>query len=194
MTARRALGLAGALLLAAPGAALAGEGVLVARQVEADRTTTMRHEVRVDATPAEVWAAISTAEGWMTWAVPIAWMSNDDPDLIEAAYDRASRPGASDTIRQRFTERVPGRRLAFRTVKAPAGFPYWDDYQKVTSLFEIEPAGKGVRVRLTSRGYPDSPGGEALLAFFEAGNRTTLENLRARFATGPVDWDARPRP
>ncbi|HEY0595704.1 SRPBCC domain-containing protein [Sphingopyxis sp.] len=194
MTARRALGLAGALLLATPGAALAGEGVLVARQVEADRTTTMRHEVHVDATPAEVWAAISTAEGWMTWAVPIAWMSKDDPDLIEAAYDRASRPGAPDTIRQRFTERVPGRRLAFRTVKAPAGFPHWDDYQKVTSLFEIEPAGEGARVRLTSRGYPDNPGGEALLVFFEAGNRTTLENLRARFATGPVDWDAKPRP
>ncbi|WP_447760169.1 SRPBCC family protein [Sphingopyxis panaciterrae] len=189
MRMRHALGLAAGLLFAAPGAALSEE-VSVAKQVEADRTTTMVHEILVDATPAEVWTAISTAEGWMTWAVPVAWMSKDDPDLIEAAYDPASRPGAPDTIQQRFTERVPGRRLAFRTVKAPAGFPHWDDYRNVTSLFEIEPVGKGSRVRLTSRGYPDNAGGQALLAFFEGGNRMTLDNLRARFATGPIDWAA----
>lgn len=192
MTTRRALGLAAALLFALPGAAFAEE-VRVAKQAEADRTTTMVHEVLVDATPADVWTAISTAEGWMTWAVPVAWIAKDDPELIEAAYDPASRPGAPDTIQQRFTERVPGRRLAFRTVRAPAGFPHWDDYRGVTSLFEIEPVGKGSRVRLTSRGYPGNAGGRALLAFFEGGNKETLENLRARFATGPVDWAARLR-
>lgn len=185
-------GLAAALLLAAPGAALAEE-VRVAKQVEADRTTTMVHMISVDATPAEVWTAISTAEGWMTWAVPVAWVAKDDPDLIETAYDPASHPGAADTIQQRFTERVPGRSLAFRTVKAPAGFPHWETYRNVTSLFEIEPAGKQTRVRLTSRGYPDTADGRALLGFFEGGNRMTLENLRARFATGPVDWAARLR-
>lgn len=187
-----ATGLAAALLLAVPGAALAGE-VRVTRQVEADATTTMVHEILVDATPAEVWTAISTAEGWMTWAVPVAWMTKDDPDLIEAAYDPASKPGGADTIQQRFGERIPGRRLGFRTVKAPAGFPHWDAYQKVTSVFEIEPAGQQTRVRLTSRGYPDSESGRALVAFFESGNGETLENLRARFVTGPVDWNAKLR-
>ncbi|WP_447750326.1 SRPBCC family protein [Sphingopyxis fribergensis] len=192
MTARRALGLTAALLLAVPGATFAEE-VRVAKQVEADGTTTMVHEVLVDATPADVWTAISTAEGWMTWAVPVAWIAKDDPDLIEAAYDPGSRPGAPDTIQQRFTERVPGRRLAFRTVEAPAGFPHWDAYRKVTSLFEIAPVGEGSRVRLTSRGYPGNAGGQALLGFFEGGNKETLDNLRARFATGPVDWAAKLR-
>ncbi|OHD01565.1 MAG: hypothetical protein A2885_03110 [Sphingopyxis sp. RIFCSPHIGHO2_01_FULL_65_24] len=186
-----ATGLAAALLLTVS-PALAGE-VRVTRQVEADATTTMVHEILVDATPAEVWTAISTAEGWMTWAVPIAWMTKDDPDLIEAAYDPASKPGGADTIQQRFGERIPGRRLGFRTVKAPAGFPHWDAYQKVTSVFEIEPAGRQTRVRLTSRGYPDSEGGRALVGFFESGNGETLENLRARFVTGPVDWTAKLR-
>lgn len=186
-----ATGLAAALLLTVS-PALAGE-VRVTRQVEADATTTMVHEILVDATPAEVWTAISTAEGWMTWAVPIAWMTKDDPDLIEAAYDPASKPGGADTIQQRFGDRIPGRRLGFRTVKAPAGFPHWDAYQKVTSVFEIEPAGRQTRVRLTSRGYPDSEGGRALVGFFESGNGETLENLRARFVTGPVDWTAKLR-
>ena len=54
------LALAAALLLAAPGTAQPA-AVTVGKTVEADDTTTMVHEVLVDATPAEVWAAISTA-------------------------------------------------------------------------------------------------------------------------------------
>lgn len=184
-----ALGLAAALLLAVPGAAVA-QDVKVTKTVEADATTTMVHEVLVDAAPAEVWAAISTGDGWMTWAVPIAWVSPGDPDLIETSYDPAAKPGGPDTIQQRFGSRVAGRSLAFRTVKAPAGFPHWDDYRKVDSLFEIEPAGDQTRVRLTSRGYPASDGGRALVGFFEGGNSMALGNLRQRFATGPIDWAA----
>lgn len=189
---RLAWGLAAALLIATPGAASADE-VKVTRQVEADRTTTMVHEVLVDASPAAVWTAISTADGWMTWAVPVAWISKADPDLIETSYDPASKPGGSDTIQQRFGERVAGRSRAFRTVKAPAGFPHWDEYRKVESLFEIEPAGQQTRVRLTSRLYPDNAGSRSLIGFFEGGNAMALGNLRQRFATGPIDWAAQRR-
>lgn len=185
----RVLALALALSVAVPAAAQADK-VTVTKAVAADATTTMRHEVLVDAAPAEVWAAISTAEGWMAWAVPIARTVGGDPDLIESSYDPAAKPGGLDTIQQRFGARVVGKSLAFRTVKAPAGFPHWDEYQKVTSLFEIEAVGKQTRVRLTSRGYPDSDGGRALVGFFEGGNAMALGNLRQRFATGPIDWAA----
>lgn len=186
---RLALRLAAALLLAPPGAAFA-DPVTVTKQVEADATTTMVHAVLVDAAPADVWAAISTAEGWMTWAVPVAWVSAGDPDLIETSYDPAAKPGGPDTIEQCFGARVAGRSLAFRTVKAPAGFPHWADYQEVDSLIEIEAAGAQTRVRLISRGYPASDGGRALVGFFEGGNSMALANLRQRFATGPIDWAA----
>lgn len=184
------LGLAAALSVAAPALA---QPVTVTKTVEADATTTMVHEVLVDAPPADVWTAIATPGGWMTWAVPVAWLSNADPDLIETSYDPAAKPGGPDTIQQRFGARVAGRSLAFRTVKAPAGFPHWDEYRKVESLFEIEPAGKQTRVRLTSRLYPDSEGGRALVGFFEGGNSMALGNLRQRFATGPIDWAAQRR-
>lgn len=182
-------GLTAALAVAVPATAQADK-VTVTKAVEADATTTMQHEVLVDAGPAEVWAAIATAEGWMTWAVPVARVVCGDPDLIESSYDPAATPGGPDTIRQRFGERTQGKRLAFRTIKAPAGFPHWDDYQKVTSVFEIEAAGQQTRVRLTSRGYPGSDGGRALVGFFEAGNAMALGHLRQRFATGPIDWAA----
>ena len=55
--------------------------------------------------------------------------------------------------------------------------------------FHLEPAGEGrTRVRLTGAGYADSEAGRALLGFFRDGNRVSLERLRRRFASGPIDW------
>jgi len=175
---------------AEPGAAATG-AVRVTTSVEADMSRTMVHEVLVDAPVADVWTAISTPQGWMSWAVPAAWISPADPDILETSYDRTEAPGGPGTIQQRFVARIPGRLLVFRTIKAPAGFPHWETYRGVTSLFEIETVGHQTRVRLTSTGYPDNDAGRALIAFFERGNAQTLESLQRRFVTGPVDWEKR---
>jgi len=159
---------------------------------EADGTHTLVHEVTVEAPSAQVWQAISTAAGWKSWAVPAAWMVPADPEVMETSYDPAAAPGSAGTIRQRFVARVPGRILAFRTIKAPAGFPDFDSYARVTSLFELVPLGpRRTLVRLTGAGYPDSDAGRRLLGLFDRGNAATLDMLRQRFATGPIDWKER---
>ena len=170
------------IALSTPAAAQPAVGIEVARTLEADGTTTLVHEALVDASPAAVWQAISTAEGWMRWAVPVAWTSPAEPDMLETSYDPADTPGSPSTIKQQFLARIPGRLLVFRTVKAPEGFPNFAIYRGVTSVFELEPAGGGTRLRLTSTGYPDSEGGRELLAFFEAGNAQALEALQKLFA------------
>ena len=176
------LALASIALAAAALPGPAAAQVAVGKTREADGTTTLVHEALVDAPPAAVWQAISTAEGWMRWAVPVAWTSPAEPDMLETSYDRADTPGSPGTIRHQFLARIPGRLLAFRTVKAPAGFPHFAIYRGVTSVFELAPAGERTRLRLTSTGYPDNEGGRALLAFFEAGNAQTLEALQKLFA------------
>lgn len=146
-----------------------------------DGTHLLSHEVVVDAPPSQVWAAISTVEGWKSWAVPVAW--SPAPDLIETSYTPTARPGDASTIRQQVLLRLPERLMVFRTVKAPAGFPDFDTYARVVSAFELEPAGEGrTRVRLTGTGYADSEAGKRLLGFFERGNARSLEALKARFA------------
>jgi uncharacterized protein YndB with AHSA1/START domain len=146
-----------------------------------DGSHLMVHEAVVDAEPAEVWTAISTAEGWKSWAVPVAWTPT--PDLIETSYAASAKPGDPSTIRQQVLLRVPGRLMVFRTIKAPAGFPDFDTYSKVVSAFELEPAGDGrTRIRLTGTGYEDSEAGRRLLGFFERGNQVSLDALKARFA------------
>ncbi len=171
--------------------AAAAEPVRVSTRIEADNSRTMVHEILVNGAIADVWEAISTPQGWMTWAVPVAWTSPTDPDVIETSYDSADRPGSPGTIQQRFIARIPGRLLVFRTTKAPAGFPHWETYRGVTSIFELEGAGRQTRVRLTSLGYPDTPAGQTLVAFFERGNSATLESLQRRFMTGPIEWKKR---
>lgn len=163
--------------------------VAVTRSVEADRTTTLVHEAVIPALADAVWQAVSTAEGWMTWAVPMAWA---DPvaGTLETSYDPAAEPGDPGTIVQQFVVAIPGRLLAFRTTKAPAGFPAAETYYGVTSVIELEPLTNGTRLRLTSVGFAASEDGSMLADFFAAGNATTLEHLRQRFISGPRNWAA----
>ena len=164
--------------------------VSVSAATAADGTHVLVHEVAVEAPAREVWEAVSTAQGWTTWAVPVAWQ---DDDLLETSYTSTASRGDPSTIRQQILAREPGRRLVFRTVKAPEGFPHFDAYRLVTVTIELEPLGEGrTRVRLTSAGFPDSAAGRELAGFFREGNRTTLEQLRERFVSGPIDG-TRPR-
>jgi uncharacterized protein YndB with AHSA1/START domain len=154
-----------------------------------DGTRLLVHETVIDAPVAEVWTAISTAEGWRSWAVPVAWTPESEPDIIETSYSPSAAPGGAETIRQRILATVPGRMIAFRTVKAPAGFPDFEAFRRTTGMFELEAEGEGrTRLRLTGAGYPDDEVGRRLIGFFREGNRISLERLRQRFATGPVDW------
>lgn len=152
-----------------------------------DGSHNLVHDLVVEAPSADIWKAVATAEGWKSWAVPVAWDS--EPDIIETSYSKGARPGDPSTIRQRILARIPGRMIAFRTVKAPAGFPDFDSFSRTTGVIDLEPLGPGrTRVRITGAGYPDTEAGRKLLGFFREGNRISLERLRERFVSGPIDW------
>ncbi len=157
-----------------------------------DGRRTLVHELVVPAPAAQVFAALATADGWKSWAVPHAWTDPANSNLLETSYSADPQPGDAANIRQEFLVRLPDRLIVFRTVQTPAGFPHAEDYRQIVSLFELMPEGAGTRVRLSGVGYPAGVAGETLLGFFREGNRTSLEQLRARFVTGPVDWAARP--
>lgn len=158
---------------------------------EAGGSSTLVHSVTVNASAGQLWHAITTADGWKTWAVPVAWIAETRPNVIETSYNPAAKPGDPMNIENEFVERTPGRTLVFRTIKAPAGFRHFEALRRVTQRFELEPTTSGTRVSLTGTGYSNDDGGRTLLAFFRGGNRVSLEKLRDRFATGPIDWTER---
>jgi len=162
------------------------EPVSISTSTAPDGSTTLVHETIVAAPAARVWEAISTAQGWTGWAVPVAWL---DGDLLETSYRSTAVRGDPTTIQQRIAATVPGRLIVFRTVKAPEGFPNFETFRQVTHMIELEPVGDSrTRVRLTSAGYADSDAGRQLTGFFRDGNRVSLERLRQLFLTGPIAW------
>lgn len=177
-------------MLAAAAPALANSVPPVTEQIraEADGTSSLSHTVIVPAAPGAVWDAITTVDGWKTWAVPVAWIEAQRPNVIETSYNPAAKPGGAMNIENEFTARVPGQKLVFHTIKAPAGFQHFDALRRVTQTFELVPAGNGTRVSLTGTGYSNDESGKAVLAFFKGGNRVSLEMLRDRFVSGPIDW------
>jgi uncharacterized protein YndB with AHSA1/START domain len=181
---------AAALALQSPApAAQAPAPVAISTRTEPNGRHALAHETVVAAPAAEVWQAIATVDGWRTWAVPVAW--GPEPDILETSYTPTAQPGDASTIHQRLTTILPGRILSFRTIRAPERFPHFETFAEVTSVFELEPLGENrTRVRLTGSGYADTEAGRQLLAFFREGNRISLERLRQRFETGPLDWTA----
>lgn len=173
--------IAAALVIAAIAAPAAAQTI-----TEADGTRTMATEAWVPATPALVWDAVTTAEGWKRWAVPAAWYVQ--PDLLETSYDPNAKPGGANNIQQRIVARLPGRLLVFRNAKTPPGFPHAAEFAGVTQFMELIPDGEGTRVRLTGSGYPAGAAGDTLLGFFVSGNQQTLDQLAARFGTAPLDF------
>lgn len=152
---------------------------------EADGSRTLTVEIWVPAPNDAVWHAVSTAEGWKSWAVPNAWMTGD---LMETSYAPGAKQGDPANIQHRFSTLTPGRLLGFRTIRTPPGFPHADILASLKSTLELVPDGTGTRVRLTTKGYPAGPAGDELLGFFKTGNRTTLDWLAARFGLAPLDF------
>lgn len=149
----------------------------------------LRHEAVVPAPPGEVWEAVSTTEGWMSWAVPFARVDFRLGGRIETSYDPSAQAGDPANIISRILAYLPGRMIAFQAEQAPPDFPHPELLEGLFSVLEITPHGEGEsRVAVSGVGYTDSPGHLELRAFFERGNAWTLERLIERFASGPVDW------
>ena len=114
----------------------------------------------------EVWSALTTVEGWRTWAIPLGREVPGSPCRFETGYETNAAPGAASTIEQKWIERVPPHSAAFHTARMPQGFPHADAYKRVISHFTlIAPGPSETRVHLESTGYPSRPADEALIAF-----------------------------
>jgi uncharacterized protein YndB with AHSA1/START domain len=186
-------GLLIAILFGAIAAPAMSADVQVQTLRQVDGSATLEHEVVVNATPSEVWTAISTLDGWKTWSVPFGWKSTaGGQESWETTFDPSRKTGNPQNIRHIILGRVPGRLFVFKTVKAPASFRGGTALREVTWIIQLTPVGDtSTLVRLTGTGFARSPDAAAALSFFEKGNAMALDGLRVRFERGPRDWGAR---
>ena len=159
--------------------------------VEADGDRVLQLSIVVTASPAQVWDAFTTAEGYRAWVAPVSAVDLRIGGDIEASYDPTAKIGGPDNIRNRIVAYVPQRLLSFRNVQAPKALPHRELFGDIVTTLEIEDLGAGrSRVSLTSVGYAPGEGFDVLYRHFEWGNAYSLNELKKRFETGPIDWAA----
>jgi uncharacterized protein YndB with AHSA1/START domain len=159
--------------------------------VEADGDRVLQLSIVVNATPAQVWDAFTTAEGYRAWVAPVSAVDLRIGGDIEASYDPAAKIGGPDNIRNRIVAYVPQRLLSFRNVQAPKALPHRELFGEIVTTLEIQDLGAGrARVSLTAVGYGPGEGFDVLYRHFEWGNAYSLNELKKRFETGPIDWAA----
>ena len=118
----------------------------------ADGTRVLRHEVVVPASTADVYAALTTAEGWRTWAVPFAVMTPafGAGSILETSYNPNAKLGEATNIKNKVLAYIPERMFAFQAVQAPTGFKHGELLAHIFTVAELEPVGaKRTRIRLS---------------------------------------------
>jgi uncharacterized protein YndB with AHSA1/START domain len=160
--------------------------------VEPGGDRSIQLSVEVPATPHDVFVAFTTSEGFSSWAVPVAKIDLRIGGFIEASYDPHAKLGDPGNIRNEIIAYVPDRLLVIRNAQAPPGFADPELFRRTATIIELVPLSPSrTRVTLTNAGYGTGERFDALYKNFEWGDAYTLEELRHRFETGPVDWSAR---
>jgi uncharacterized protein YndB with AHSA1/START domain len=141
----------------------------------------------VAASAADVWQAISTAEGWRSWAAPAAFLEELRPGAtIETSYDAQAAAGDPANIHNKVLAYVPSQMLAIAATKAPPGFPDPELLADLATVIELEPVDRAAtRVTISMVGYGVDGKYDRLFEFFTAGNEFTLNRLRERFEPAP---------
>jgi uncharacterized protein YndB with AHSA1/START domain len=153
-----------------------------ATSVHADRT--LVNEADIDATPAEVWDAWTTEDGFTSWAVAKAKIDLRVGGEMITSYVADSTLDDDSTIINRILSFEPERMLSIQNVRAPKAFKNAELFQEAWTVLYLEPLSNDrTHVRIVGMGYGDGPEWDDIYNKFKVGNEYTLQQLRERFSS-----------
>lgn len=136
----------------------------------------------VDAPAGAVWDAFTTREGMESWMVASGDVDLKIGGLMRTTYRKDADLDGDTAIHQAILSIDPGRMLSFRTIKSPKGFPFAQAISKSWTVVYLDPVETGrTRVTVKTLGYDSDPESQKMRAFFEVGNKATLDALVKRF-------------
>jgi uncharacterized protein YndB with AHSA1/START domain len=140
------------------------------------------HSIVVDASASEVWKAWTTSEGAASWMVAQADIDLRIGGLMRTHYDKTGKLGDAGTIENQILSFDPERMLSIRTVKTPERFPFKKAIQSMWTVIYLEPVeAHKTRVTVRSLGFAADVESQQMRAFFDRGNKITVDALAARF-------------
>jgi len=141
-------------------------------------------EAVIAAPVAEVWKVWTTKEGIESWMV-----AKTDIDLRiggtwRTSYSKSSSLDDDESIRHTILAFDPLKMFSMRTVKPPKSFAFPNAILKTWTVVYFEPVGESkTKVTAHMLGFTEDEESQKMRAFFEAGNRTTLDNLVKKYQT-----------
>jgi uncharacterized protein YndB with AHSA1/START domain len=138
-------------------------------------------EVLINAPVELVWKAWTTKEGIESWMVAKTEIDLRIDGMWRTSYSKDSNLNDDMAIHQRILAYDPGRLFVFRTVKLPKGFPFPEVTNTWTAVY-FEPAGPA-KTKIVARmmGFGEGEQAQKMRAFFENGNKATLDKLVKMF-------------
>jgi uncharacterized protein YndB with AHSA1/START domain len=142
------------------------------------------HEAIVNAPVDRVWEAFTTKGGIESW---MAVSGDVDPRVggkMRVTHRKGADLDGETAIHQTILSVDPQRMLSFRTVKSPEDFPFAATIGRTWTVIYFE-ALDANRTKVTVRmlGYSNDAEMLKMRAFFEVGNKATLDALVKRFAS-----------
>ena len=137
------------------------------------------HRFEVAAPVERVWKAYTTAEGWRSWAAPLAEVDLRVGGSILTHYDPAATIGDPGTNRLEIVNFVPERLLTLQA-DLSENWPevLKEDAEGLYNVILFESRGEGTTaVESYGLGYRDRPEYDDLLGFFRSANERLLEGL-----------------
>jgi uncharacterized protein YndB with AHSA1/START domain len=149
-------------------------------------------QLDIDAPATKVWWALTTSEGFRTWAAPVAEVTLGNDGMIEASYKMTAKIGDPDNIRNRIVAYVPEHLLILKNEHAPKYAPFSvEAFGKVRTVIELQDMGGGrTRVIETSVGYGEGKDFDSVYTHFRSGNAEEFDLLATSLTKGPIDWKA----
>jgi uncharacterized protein YndB with AHSA1/START domain len=155
----------------------------VATSLAAQGSDAIVHDAVVNAPVEDVWKAWTTRAGMESWMVGKTDFELTVGAIWHTSYDKQSTLDDDRTIHQQLLAYDPGRMLSIRTVQTPKGFPFPNEIGKTWTVVYLEPIGPAqTRVTAKMLGFSANEESQKMRAFFERGNRATLDSLVKRFA------------
>ncbi len=156
---------------------------------EANGSRVLKLSIQIDAPADKIWKLLVDAEGWRSWAVPIAWVDFGIGGTVETSYSDKAVRGQPGNIKNSIVAYVPEQLLVLRNVQAPPNFRHAEDFGKTVTVINLRPISKDrTQVELDAVGYLNTASFDTLLKQFRYGDSWTLEHLKRAAEHGPIDW------
>ena len=154
----------------------------IAPSLRAQSTNLVTTEGTVKAPVEDVWKAWTTKEGIESWMVAKTEIDLRVGAIWRTSYSKESNLNDEASIHQEILAYDPGRMLSFRTVKPPKGFPFPAAISNTWTVVYFEPLDpKHTKITIRMVGYEQDGESQKMRAFFERGNKATLESFLKKF-------------